>query len=65
MNAPTPASATFTTPLRSRRASRIPGDTERILTRAAIDTDGNTWSAGTRYRPRSVGNDGQRVSILR
>jgi hypothetical protein len=45
--------------LSSQSASDIPGDTLRVLTRAAIDTKGKRWPAGTLYRPISLGYDNE------
>ncbi len=55
---------TFAEPPHSRRASEVPGDTLRELTRAATDTDGFRWPAGALYQPQSHGNQGVTVLVL-
>jgi hypothetical protein len=65
------ATVRFHAALRSARASSVPGDTLRRLTRAATASDGRVYAAGTTFRPLSCGEDwaaGKRyqdVSIIR
>lgn len=42
--------------LPSRAASRIPGDTTRVMTAPATDRSGRVWPRGTKFRPLSGGN---------
>ena len=53
----------MTTILKSRRASYVPGDKLRALTRATVDSEGRTWPSGTEYQPLCSGNAHVEVSI--
>jgi hypothetical protein len=39
------------TELKTRKASRIPGDQTLVLTRSAVDATGREWPRGTRLVP--------------
>jgi len=47
----------------SRRASYVPGDTLRELTRPATDTEGRTWPKGSKFQPQSFGIDNTTGSL--
>lgn len=43
--------------IKSKPATRVPGDTMRELTAPATDTQGRHWGRGTRFQPQSSGMD--------
>ena len=49
----------------SVRASAVPGDTLRMLTRDVRCTDGTLLRAGTTYQPAYAGDAGQTISVVR
>lgn len=40
---------------KSRKATRVPGDTLRVTLEQAKDSEGRTWPAGSEFRPLSGG----------
>lgn len=44
-----------TAKMHSRKASAVPGDQTRELTRAATDGSGKVWPRGTRFAPLAGG----------
>jgi hypothetical protein len=44
--------------LKTRKASRIPGDQTLVLTRSAVDATGREWPRGTRLVPLCGGSFG-------
>lgn len=56
---------TFTMQPKTRRASRVPGDTLLALLAPANDTDGYRWPAGTLVQPVSHGNYGFTYCVIR
>jgi hypothetical protein len=43
--------------IESRRASFVPGDQLREMTRSHVDITGRIWPVGTRYCPQSIGHN--------
>ena len=55
---------TTTQKIESVRASAVPGDDLRRLTRPVRCVDGTVIRAGVEYRPFSHGNDGVTITVI-
>lgn len=44
----------------SRKANNIPGDTLRVTTERATDSEGREWPRGTKFQPLAGGYDNSR-----